>query len=380
MASSGTDCRAREGDAIRTLQVVDPMGAIVISDDSACFVDPIADAERFVFALGGDLTRPLMRARRPFIYSFFPSVELQGVSSGSFLCRSLAGRPAEFGGRDVRDSVRSFGLIAPPDTGPGARWAKRMKRSARSTCNMSFTRARHDGEIDLTEAAVIIAKLKSSGVTTIVCACPPIPDSSSIAMLRAAAALQAYNPEWYFDSTSGMDVALWREEEPIGWGATFGASALWRQPSLREQYHYQAFLSEEPGETPNTLASFASYHAMLMAFVALQTAGPDPDAETIPAGLRTWNQLDRSNFFSPTGGFGPYGPNAVDPWAFVDTGMAWWWDVTGTGAGGSPGEGCIRAGHNGERFYPSEWPPEDGHLFAIGAPCNARTIDRGPII
>jgi hypothetical protein len=94
----------------------------------------------------------------------------------------------------------------------------------------------------------------------------------------------------------------------------------------------------------------------------------------------TFNYLDRANPWLPTGGYGPYGRDAVSDYTFVDTAMAVSWDPAGTAPGGLRGEGCMRVGREGLRYYAGEWPKGDGDLFQAGDPCTAdqyKDVDPG---
>jgi hypothetical protein len=176
-----------------------------------------------------------------------------------------------------------------------------------------------------------------------------------------------YFPEWYWDCC--LNVPIWMQTFGAKEQRSFGITSLWRQPAFREETHYQAYLQEEPGTTPNAEFNFLVYHLFLNLFQAIQAAGPDLNPDTVQRGMFTFNWLDRANVWEPLGGYGDYNADAIAPFSFVDTAMAWWWDPSGTPPGGKRGEGCQRVMLEGRRFYAGEWPKTDKYLFRTQDPC-----------
>jgi hypothetical protein len=231
------------------------------------------------------------------------------------------------------------------------------------------------------EAGNIITEFKRLPITTVVCYCIPVQtELTAPTMLRTASSTQYY-PEWFWDPASTMDRPIWMQTYGNSSDQnSFGITYFWRNPAFREQYHYQAYLQEEPGTQPNVLFNFSIYHLMLNLFQGIQAAGPELTPDTVEQGMFTFNWLDRSIPWVPTGGYGPYNSDAVSNYTFIDTAMAWWWDPTGTQPGGRQAEGCQRVIRNGERAYVGGWPRGDADLRSDSWPCsqdNRKLADPG---
>ena len=221
----------------------------------------------------------------------------------------------------------------------------------------------NDGD---TQAATIMAKMKSEKITTVICYCIPQQTELTVPKMQNAATSIGYFPEWYWDHATAMDRALWQRNYGSPQHKGFGVSYLWRLPAFTQTYAYQAYLRQEPGTQPNLRFNFEIYHVMLNLFEAIQAAGPNLTPDNVERGMFTFHYLNKSNPWIPTGSYGSRGPS---PYTFIDTGMGWWWDPAGTPPGGKPGEGCVRVMYEGRRFSEGEWPEGDEDMFDPSDPC-----------
>jgi len=369
-------CPQRSADASVVYSEHKLFAAVHLGDGGQCFMETLAaDHQTPSFGLNSDVKRARYERNRPYIWGFFPDQESEAAWSASFICRKLKGRPAKHAyDRNLQEKVRKFGLIYPKESqrGPESReLAELLMRYVKDECGMTFDKVETIVESGAADAGRIMADFKQSGITTVICYCVPVQSELTVPTYQNTATSLEYYPEWYWDHASRMFRAIWNQTfgDKSGRQRGFGVSQHWRQPALREQYHYQAYLQEEPGTVPNTRFNFDIYHLFLNLFQAIQAAGPTLTPDTVEKGMFTFNYVQRNNPYVPTGGYGAYAPKAIGTYTFVDTAMGWYWDITGTPPGGTNGEGCLRVISEGLRFYPGEWPVGDDDLFTGRDPC-----------
>jgi len=376
-----TTCPQRRGDASRTWTEHSPFASVHFGDGGQCYMEELATEYKVPsFGLNSDVKRGRYERHRPYIWGFFPDQESEAAWSASFVCKKLAGRPAKFAyGEDLKAKQRTFGMIYPrvSDRGPeSAELAQLFIKYVKAECGLDLTKPPHKVKTIINsgaqDAGAYMSEFKRDGITTVICYCVPVQTELTVPTYQNTATSLDYYPEWYWDHASRMFRAIWNQTygDKSGRQRGFGVSQHWRQPAFREQYHYQAYLQEEPGTVPNTRFNFDIYHLFLNLFQAIQAAGPTLTPDSVEKGMFTFNYLQRNNPYVPTGGYGAYGPDAIGTYTFIDTGMGWWWDPEGTPPGGTTGEGCLRVIREGLRFYPGEWPAGDDDLFRrSGDPC-----------
>ncbi len=375
----GGSCASRQADAKNGLREHEPFAVIhiVAGGGLSCYASEMGSKNVPSFGEGWPLPREDFRDIRPYMWGFFPDLTTIAEWSASFICRKLDEGTAKYAGDPTyHDQDRKFGFIRPEgdSRGPELRLSAALLESElQRQCGFEFD---EQGRFDATgtpaggrEAPQIISRFKQEGVTTVVCYCIPILTESTAPTMQRTAESLDYFPEWYWDSASRYDESFWWRAFGVPEHRNFGSTFLWRNPALREQYHFQAYREEEPGSDPNWRSNFEIYHVFLNLFQAIQAAGPNLTVDTVEQGMFTFNYLNRQNPFIPLGGYGPYGPDAISDYTFVDSAMGWWWDPTGTPPGGQQGEGCMRVIRQGLRVYPDEWPRTDEDLFHEDDPC-----------
>ncbi|HEX9713316.1 MAG TPA: hypothetical protein VGB52_12315 [Actinomycetota bacterium] len=386
----GSPCGQRRGEAIILANENPPPFAVVhFGDGGECFLQQAAE-DYGVFGLGlnADVPRSVFDSGKGLVWSFFPDQETEASLAASFICNSLYRDERGRTGRqkanlssdpDIRAKTRKFGLIYPLPTvgsdsrGPQTeRLAKLLMEYTQRDCGMKW-----DGEQHLVktfpengggsrEAPTIMNEFKGADVTTVICYCVPVPNELSVNKMQNAATTLDYYPEWYWDQGSRMFRQAWnqRYSDQSGKQVRFGINPQhWANKRLQEQFHYKAYLEQEPGTIPNTRFNFDIYHLFLNLFQGIQGAGSELTPETMRKGMFTFHYQNQDDPYVPTGGYGSYGhPKAVSDYTWIDTAHAWVWDQEGTPPGGKAGEGCLRAALGGRRFYAGEFPFGDQWL------------------
>ena len=370
----GSSCAARRADAQLALNEFPDLDlAINIAGGAACFVSEMAEAGVPV-ASGPGFLEEVYDEVPGSIWSFSESVEQGAALSASFICQSLVGGPARFAGDPLLQTMtRKLGLVYPTQSQRGpeiSAHARALRTEVQDRCGAQFVVERFEGGGTaglLPIAANIAARMKQQEVTTLVCICIPVFTELAVNSMHAAATAIGWLPEWYWDSSSFMDRAVWqRVHGPKASGGSFGMTTMWRMPELGETDWYQAYESQEPGTTPNEYAIFRIYNALWLGYQGIANAAPDYDASSIAAGFEGVAVGDPQDPFSPLGSLGEDGPGR---YSLLDSGMGFWWDELGTPPGGLPIQGCLRVVDGGARSLPGEWPAGDESLFDPDDPC-----------
>ena len=367
----GSSCRGRRADAQNILDAYQPFAVVTMQVGGMdCFLDEIVDAEVVVLGLNESTPASVYERKPSFAYGFMPTQEVQTTWSSSFVCEQLVGGRARYHGDPLeREQRRIIGLVREDSIGaPGDEVSQQA--------DLFEARVGACEGLDLVESvtagdssANIISRLRDAGVTTIVCYCYAALSDGSLIQLQRAATSQRYFPEWYVDSVIFVDRPgnLRIAADPLQ--PTFGTSNMWRMAAWEEQHPYRAYVEQEAQGVPNRFFAFRIYHLFLNLFQGIQAAGPVLTPATMERGMFTFQATDRDDVWVPTGGYGPYGPDARSNYTFIDTAMLWWWDPDGTPPGGRRGEGCVRVVDDGARRYADEWMRGTHEFFRDGDPC-----------
>ena len=226
-----------------------------------------------------------------------PDQILRGVLD--YGAKNLVGKPAQFAGDPaMRTETRVIGIVHydqdPPIYGKlnAELTARYKKMGASAEVNIAYLL---DQATLSRQAAGIVSRLKSAGVTSVVFAGDPL----MLIDLTAAATKAEYFPEWQITGTVFTDTtAVGRLLDKKQWAHAFGASsaAARTTPSLSEPWQlYEWYFGKEP-EAKKTLPLLTPQLNLL--FLGLHMAGPDLTPDTFAGGL----------FRYPPSGGGPTTP------------------------------------------------------------------------
>jgi hypothetical protein len=211
------------------------------------------------------------------------------------------------------------------------------------------------------QARTIIARLKESGITTVVFWGDPI----APIFLTQEATNQNYRPEWVIVGGNLVDTTFFgRTYDPTQWSQAFGVSQLWArgpQPT-NEVFHLYSW---HHGEDPAAAATYEIiYQTPWMFMTALHLAGPNLTPETFRAGIFA---------FPPSGGgptlvtrsFGNHGLWPFEDYTSFDDTTEVWWDSNAVGQNeiGQDGRGMWAYVEGGKRYRFGQWPTSDPNVF-----------------
>ena len=287
----------------------------------------------------------------PFFIGFKPDTEDRIKLSAGYVCKKLAGRPAQFSGNvDDRLRERKFGYLTPS----GHVSKKIMDSEMKAMCGLEVNSA---STIRSTaSASADIAPLKADSVTTV------IMDEDTQGNATIGAAQNGWFPEWFLPANSESNSAA-RGYNQAEWRNAFGIATDYRRDLIREQAWYRAYKEGCPNcPEPSDPSTSPVYDTFNMLFWGIQAAGPRLTPENLDKGLHAIPASGSPSPYKPSAYFAP------GNYTFLKDAMEIWWDPQGQ-APGDPQPGCYRLPNEGQRFRGGEWKPGDGDIQNPGAPC-----------
>jgi hypothetical protein len=268
--------------------------------DITALTEPYADAlsRLHVMNFGSPiLSREWYSSRRPYAWSVLPDCSTLVEEATEYVIKRLDGPTADFAGGDLKGKPRKITALAPENS-----WYQECVGAARrilKAAGQDFDVAPIAYQLDLTsmsnQAANLIPKLKSQGVTTILCGCDPI----FPIFLSGTANREKYYPEFVSGYEQDFIGQLW---DPTFQQQSFGISPLGPNTSQRPQdtAGYAAFKTmshDEPAFSVDGL-----YYQLYLLTIGLQGAGPDLTPATFEQGMFAY-----PDHLGPAGlwGFGP---------------------------------------------------------------------------
>ncbi len=227
------------------------------------------------------------------------------------------------------------------------------------------------------QAPIIVTKMKSSGVTTVIL----LSDVAMNKAMMAQATKQEWFPEWYLTGAVFQDIAIFaRSYDQQQFAHVFGVSNLapYVQPDPTPpppaRWHCRCRSSRSPGTGVRRSArrSRRSCHAIWRGSCAASIPpGPKLTPKTFQQGLFSIPGSGGAAQNYPTGALTPgYGKNAGLPYdEYMDLGLDFvpvWWDPETTGPSngtGTVGKGVITFVNGAKRYRASTWPKKQFAWF-----------------
>ena len=326
------------------LTVSDRIGAFAeLNGASGPFTDALARKQ--VIAFGTPyLSREWHEDRRPYNWSFATDCTIITETVAEIANNQLVGKDAAFAGEGLQGKPRKFATLAPEN--PEYQQCVDAGELIISAAG-NPTPARIAYKLDIpsmsNQAANVVARLKSDGITTVVCGCDPI----FPVFLTSRAAEQGYNPEWIITGSAGTDLDIVGQlYDKDQWSRALGVSYLGSFLPQRAGLGYAAYKAvrqDEPAFAVETI-----YAQMYMLALGIQLAGPNLTPETYEQGM-----------FAYPGGTGPFGTWSFGPGKYTPTSDAriiWWNNDQVSPFNNKPG--TYIESYGGQRFTPGRIPEE----------------------
>jgi hypothetical protein len=324
--------------------------ALTVAEDIGAFAELNGASEPFGDALSRQgvvnfgvpyLSRGWMTERRPYSWSMDTDCDLVAEAIADYVVTRVIDKPAEHAGGPLQGEQRRVAYVAPDNP-----WYQGCVRKA-----LELTQdAGHDAQfysyqLDLNtmsnQAANLVARLQSDGITTIQCSCDPVLP----VFLTARAAEQSYQPEWVvsgvgFTTQDYVGQVFNQDQWSRAYGISYDAEAQPQQASLG----YNAYRQVRDDEPAFAVQSI--YDSLYLLSIGIQGAGPNLTPETFERGL-----------FDYPGGAGPSGTWGFSEGNYTPTQdfREVYWDPEAVSPFNSqPG---TYAQPDDERYRPGELPP-----------------------
>ena len=369
MTGSGLvlDPISARADAVRIAEEIDPFMVWGGPALTTAFGDELMARGIACFAcgLGGDAEDYV--ARHPNGWSLTMSGEQASLLVAEYIGKRVAGYNAVHAGdSDMHDQERVFGIVY-EGTGENA-----------ADLNAGFREALGEYGVEVAEsisynldpatmqetATNTIAKLKASGVTSVILQADPVAPRD---FTREATA-QGYFPEWIIGGSVLVDTNVFaRTYDQEQWANAFGLSTLGTPVQEGEEGNvnrYEWFHGEEAAAA-DTIGVIDPYPALF--YSILSATGPNLTMENFADVMLTFAPTTRG-VTVPSISFGYSGrwPEHLEPdYRGIDDITEIWWDADAVGEDdlGVSGSGMYQHVNGGERYLLGEFPEAETEVF-----------------
>ena len=332
---------AAEADAVKVAEEVKAFAEL--NGNTPPYADALA--RRKVVSVGVPyMSREWLTERRPYAWSQFTDCSIIVETVAEYFNKKLAKRPAAFAGQGMAGQPRLFGVVAPENS-----WYQECVAVGRKIVNNAGNAVAVDEKYKLSlglmsnQATNIVAKLKSSKVTSVVCGCDPV----LLVFLTQKAREQDYWPEWIVTGVAFGDQDLVGQLfDQKQWAHAFGVSYAGQPQPVRASLGYNAYKTVRKDEP--AFAVDVIYYQMYLVALGVQMAGPKLTPETFEAGM-----------FAYPGGSGPAGTWKFGAGHYTPTQDAReiCWDPNLTSRQNSK-KGAYVEGEPAKRYQASQWPSD----------------------
>ena len=357
-------------DAVRIAEDSQPFAVLGGPGLTSAFADELA--ARDVLCIGCTPGQPASwyAERDPNVWGLGISAQQSRTHATEFVGKQLVGKNAEHAGDEAfRTQPRTFGLVyissSPESAVINDAFAEDLRAAGADVVEV-LPYTLDPGTIQA-QASQVIAKLKSSGVTSVVL----VSDGIAPRDFTTEATAQEYFPEWIIAAPAGPELtAFARTYDQQQWANAFGVIHNVAAPITPENAGffalYQWWTGGEDPPAVDTIGLLMPNFTLF--YAALQGAGPDLTHET-------W----RDALFAD-GGTTPaisaplltYGDKGFWPdvdYSGVDDATIVWWDPEATGPDEirKEGQGMYQFVDGGTRYLPGRWPTEERLFDPDGA-------------
>ena len=365
--ASGPDEAAQRADAVEVIErqpfmVVD----ITATTAGGAAVFSTAVAARDIVVVSASTTSEIGLEQRPYRWNYSADPSAEPYLTAAFIGRTLADGPAQYAGDEaLAGEDRSFGAIYPAADFDPALFASLLEENGAPPLAEEVAFDETDPAAFGEQAATVVNRLKSSGVTSVVLFAQP----TFVTPIMAAATAQDYFPEWILTGHGFQDFALFmRNLDQTQAAHAFGLSPLFPTLDLPEDAAYLDLFDWYWGTDQGNIWGIA---AGVPSFVynAMHYAGPDLTPENVEAGLfsvpasggaATGTVVYQAGYGNSTGlPYASYGQLGSD------RAFAWWNpDIEGLAqTAGIMGQGVMMYLDDGARYSYSSIPDEEPVFF-----------------
>jgi len=360
-----TDEVAARADAVHIAEAIKPFAVVGGPMLTNAFADELA--ARKVLCLDCTPGQPddWYAARAPYVWGIQMGPEQAQQVLAEYIGKRLAGRTADnTDDPQITGHKRSFGIVY-LTTGPSSEQVEHEFED-----NLAMYKIRpaavlsYKSPLDLlNDAPSLIAKLKSSGVTSIVFSGDPLAPGA----LAGAAATQRYYPEWIVTGSAYTDTNVFgRTYDQSEWRHAFGITFL----PVRTDPHisgpiflHQWFFGTPP---PAPTGGQLTVGDFTLLYSVLQGIGPNVTPQAFGQALFVAAPTTRA-LTQPSVSFGNKGLWPRTDYLGIDDATEIWWNPAATGPDEllRNGQGMFEFVAGGKRYLPGQWPTTDPEVFKL---------------
>jgi hypothetical protein len=293
--ASGADEAAQRADAVSVL-AMKPFAVVDVTSHasgsgtdygSSVFLTSIAKQK--VLALGGNSPNKLSIAQDPYRWPLNIDFAANALLGAELITKNLAGKPAQYAGdAALQSKKRVFGLVrSESDLAPDFQpmFDELEKGRVKVAQDLTYTPPLDATQVSAAadEAApTLVAKLKDSGVTTILA----LPNEYQMtSALTKAASKNDYHPEWIVMGVGNIEIAaLARTFDQDQWKHAFGVSGIYMPvqglTAGPSDLAFQWYWGPNAGSYSQPVVT-----EFELLFAGIHMAGPKLTPETYKAGM-----------------------------------------------------------------------------------------------
>ncbi len=263
--------------------------ALTAAEDIGAFAELNGASEPFGDALSRQgvvnfgvpyLSRGWMTERRPHSWSMDTDCDLVAEAIADYVVTRVVDKPAEHAGGDLQGEARRVAYVAPDNPWYQGCVEKALEITQQAGHDAQFYSYTLDLNTMSNQAANLVARLQSDGITTVQCSCDPVLP----VFLTARAAEQNYQPEWVvsgvgFTTQDYVGQVFNQDQWSRAYGISYDAAAQPQQASLG----YNAYKQVRDDEPAFGVQSI--YNNLYLLAIGIQMAGPQLTPQTYEQGM-----------------------------------------------------------------------------------------------
>jgi hypothetical protein len=320
------------------------------------FGDELAARGVLCISCGPATSYDYLTERAPHLWGLGILPEQAQTHVVEYISKKLKDSNAEHAGDPALASQpRKFGLIYISTSEQSEAVADRLETQLGENGVELAERLAYQSPVELqNDAPGLIAKLKASGVTSVLFSGDPVAPQP----LTVAATGQEYFPEWVMMGAALTDTSAFaRTYDQRQWEHAFGISfgAARNDPEANgSQFLYEWYFGRE---APSETAAATSVINPALFFPVLQGMGPRVTAQDFQDALFAGDPTTRA-LTQPSLSYGEKGIWPQPDFSGVDDATEVWWDPTTSGPDEIQrnGQGMYQFVDGGKRYLPREWP------------------------
>jgi hypothetical protein len=382
VTSSGSDEAAQRADVV-AIEALKPFAVVNLVNNPDLDTLETALAAARILTTGYATTTEQAERQWPYRWAQNDK-QATAINSAEVVGKQLVGKKAQFGGDDVKDLPRTFGVVSQDRTIDDEGFVQLFRKYGGKVASEG-TVASNDPQVVQDAAPTIVTRMKSAGVTTVL----TFADFTVLRILMESASKQEWHPEWFFTGAQVQDIGILVRGFPTDQSQhAFGISSLtpWLEPDPTPPPPQLSYTQQtDPltwywGVGAGTASQRITGFLVGWLLTGIHTAGPNLTPKTFVQGLysnppRGGALEGRADIALVAYGKGPKLP--YNGYAGIGLDFApYWWDPETTGPSnglGNVGKGVGWYVDGGKRYVATTWPKKQFAWFD-----KAQSIDDFP--